>query len=310
MPQVTEDAIAAAERAVSDAHAELERLRGLHAAQRSRTTGAACVQALDGGRANHAEIVGALRRDGAVAVHNLASRRQIDSLVRELSELEPFARRAEPGSFSGANTVSNGAYLVAASPTAQELALNPTVLGVAEQLLGQCTRRIALAVASEIKISGSGPAQVLHRDDEEWPLDLLAIKKPKVELELLAMWAASDFRPEHGATCVCPGSHCWPAGREALPSEVVPVSMPRGSVLLWLGSTVHGTGASLGASASRQGLLLGYCLSWLRPEMNMHFSCPPEVAAKLDPRIATLMCAPCPASVVHKQPSDIAVRMR
>eukprot|EP01049_Picozoa_sp_SAG25_P027083 SAG25_NODE_13892_length_261_cov_0.962963_1_plen_65_part_00 len=60
-------------------------------------------------------------------------------------------------------------------------------------------------------------------------------------------------------------------------------------VLLWLGSTVHGAGRSFDGSAVRHGLLLGYCLSWLRPEMNMHNSCPAEVAARLDPRMATLM---------------------
>lgn len=32
-----------------------------------------------------------------------------------------------------------------------------------------------------------------------------------------------------------------------------------------------------------------YCLSWLRPEMNMQWACPPEVAARLDPRLATLL---------------------
>ena len=77
---------------------------------------------------------------------------------------------AEEGSFSGGNTVSNGAYLVAACPTSQELALHPLLQEVTEGLLGPYGRRVALAVASEIKVWGAGAAQVLHRDDEEWPL--------------------------------------------------------------------------------------------------------------------------------------------
>eukprot|EP01049_Picozoa_sp_SAG25_P021149 SAG25_NODE_7687_length_466_cov_0.762943_1_plen_129_part_10 len=114
--------------------------------------------------------------------------------------------------------------------------------GLGSQVLSPSARRIALAVASEIKVSGEGPAQVLHRDDEEWPLDLVrpqasllvgsctgttfvgafqvATKKPGAELELLSMWAASDFEVESGATCVCPGSHLWAAGREPTPAEL------------------------------------------------------------------------------------------
>lgn len=29
-----------------------------------------------------------------------------------------------------------------------------------------------------VQVQGAGPAQVLHRDDEEWPVDLLALKNP------------------------------------------------------------------------------------------------------------------------------------
>ena len=119
--------------------------------------------------------------------------------------LTPGCRgRAEEGSFSGGNTVSNGAYLVAACPTSQELALHPLLQEVTEGLLGPYGRRVALAVASEIKVWGAGAAQVLHRDDEEWPLDLLAQKKPGAEMELACMWAVSDFEVEGGATTVVP----------------------------------------------------------------------------------------------------------
>ena len=88
------------------------------------------------------------------------------------------------------------------------------------------------------------------------------------------MWAVSEFRADGGATCHVPGSHLWPLSRTPEPDEIIPVPMPRGSVLLWVGSALHGAGASLSSAGTRHGLLLGYCLSWLRPEMNMHFSCP------------------------------------
>ena len=38
--------------------------------------------------------------------------------------------------------------------------------------------------------------------------------------------------------------------------------MPAGSVLMWVGSTLHGAGESQPDAGIRHGLLLGYCLSW------------------------------------------------
>jgi hypothetical protein len=136
-------------------------------------------------------------------------------LQHELDQLKPFAYmyRGEPGSFAGAGTVRNGSYVVAACPTAQGLFLHPVLIEVAHRLLGPYGRRLAAAVASEIRVEGSSPAQVLHRDDEEWPLDLVADKKPGAEIEMECMWAVSDFQAEGGATCHVPGSHLWPTGR-------------------------------------------------------------------------------------------------
>jgi len=260
-PDAAAAALQGAEQAFADAHAALERARAVAADDRRRRRpgrGSARLARLDGATASAAEIVAVLRRDGTVVLEGMMRPAQMDSLQQELAVLEPFAHRAEPGSFSGENTVSNGPYLVAACPTAQELALHPKLIEVVEGILSPYARRVALAVASEIKVSGAGPAQVLHRDDEEWPLDLLAHKKVGAELELNTMWAVSDFAAESGATQQVPGSHRWPAGREPHDDEIVTAEMPRGSVLLWLGSTLHGAGASVAGAATRHGMLLGY----------------------------------------------------
>ena len=90
-------------------------------------------------------------------------------------------------------------------------------------------------------------------------VDLVAHKQPGAELELNCMWAVSNFAAESGATRQCPGSHRWPSGRKPSADEIAIAEMPRGSVLLWLGSTLHGAGASTDAAATRHGMLLGYC---------------------------------------------------
>ena len=255
-------ALAAAERVFADAHADLQRARAAAADERQAALGgSATLVRLDGTSASTAEIVAVLRRDGAVVLEGMMRPDQMESLPQELALLEEYAYRADPDSFSGENTVNNGPYLVAACPTAQELALHPKLLEVVEQLLSPHARRVALAVASEIKVSGAGPAQVLHRDDEEWPLDLLAHKKPGAELELSSMWAVSDFIAESGATLQVPGSHRWPAGRKPNADEVAVAEMPRGSVQLWLGSTLHGAGPSTADAPTRHGMLLGWVTS-------------------------------------------------
>ena len=188
--------IAAAEANALAAQAELDALRDEAA---SRRRGSAAVVRLEGATATVEQVLATLQRDGVLAIERLASPEQIDTLARELRALEPFAYRGEAGSFAGSGTIRNGSYLVAACPTSQQLALHPLVTQVGEGLLGPYGRRQALAVASEIKVEGSSPAQVLHRDDEEWPLDLLALKKPGAEIELECMWAVSDFTAEGGA---------------------------------------------------------------------------------------------------------------
>lgn len=53
--------------------------------------------------------------------------------------------------------------------------------------------------------------------------------------------------------------------------------MPRGSVVLYLGGTWHGSGANTSSSV-RHGLNIDYNLAWLRQEENQYLSVPPNVA--------------------------------
>ena len=177
--------LAAAEAAVVQAQNELDALRDEVASQRRASP--ASVARLDGATATVDEVLAILRRDGVCSLENLAALETMDQLTHELEQLQPFAYRGEPGSFAGSGTIRNGSYLVAACPTAQELYMHPLLTETAQGLLGQYGRRLAAAVASEIRVEGSSPAQVLHRDDEEWPLDLVALKKPGAELELECM---------------------------------------------------------------------------------------------------------------------------
>ena len=67
----------------------------------------------------------------------------------------------------------------------------------------------------------------------------------------------------------------------------MPAEMPKGSVLLYIGSLYHGGGANR-SDAPRRGVNVGYTLSWLRQEENQYLACPPEVARELPEALARL----------------------
>jgi ectoine hydroxylase-related dioxygenase (phytanoyl-CoA dioxygenase family) len=102
------------------------------------------------------------------------------------------------------------------------------------------------------------------------------------------MWALDDFTVENGATRYVPGSvgrapEDWPAE-----SECVDATMPAGSVLLYVGTLVHGGGANR-SSQPRLGVILEYVAAWLRAQENHVIGVGPELAATLPVRLQQLL---------------------
>jgi ectoine hydroxylase-related dioxygenase (phytanoyl-CoA dioxygenase family) len=64
--------------------------------------------------------------------------------------------------------------------------------------------------------------------------------------------------------------------------------MPRGSVLFYLGSTLHGAGENR-SDRSRIGLINTYSLGWLRQEVNQYLNVPIETAHAYDARMRALL---------------------
>jgi ectoine hydroxylase-related dioxygenase (phytanoyl-CoA dioxygenase family) len=126
-------------------------------------------------------------------------------------------------------------------------------------------------------------AQPIHRDRWAWGKHL-----SHVEPQLNTIWALTDFTEANGATQVVPGSVAWPDGRQAEPGEIARAVMNKGSVLVYLGSVFHGGGANV-SGEDRWGLNITYALGWLRQEENQYLSCPPDVAAGLEPELQALL---------------------
>jgi ectoine hydroxylase-related dioxygenase (phytanoyl-CoA dioxygenase family) len=232
--------------------------------------------------ASAAEVAGALHAHGCAIVEALAPPALCDRVDHEL---RPWIDRTPTGGddFTGRNTRRTGA-LLARSPSAVELIAHPLVLDVVEQVLGRDTSPFQLHLTQAIAIGPGSPAQQLHRDQwcfdfHRFPVDL--------DVEVSTIWALTDFTADNGATRVVPDSH----RTEGMPfgeDDVERAVMPRGSVVMYTGSTVHGGGANA-TEDERLGVNVDYTLGWLRQEENQYLSVPREVAAALPERVQRLM---------------------
>ena len=227
------------------------------------------------------EIIAAIEKDGAVIVKDLMSQELADQIF---TELEAYINATPPGSgFTGEKTTRTGA-LAARSAGACKLIINETILDSVNKYLSPFCERTQLHLTQIIRIRGGQKAQFLHRDRAAWggfiPRD--------IEPQLNMIWALTDFNAENGATQVVPGSHRWPEERQAKDDEITQAIMPRGSVLIYSGSVIHGGGENFGNS-DRMGINITYALGWLRQEENQYLSCPPDVAKGLDPVLQALL---------------------
>lgn len=219
---------------------------------------------------------GVLLVEGAIAPHLLACLR---------AELDPWFARAKAGEgmFLGRGTKRFSA-LFAKSPLTKLLALDPLALALADKMLkqsGVCDE-FELNLTQAIGIEPGEPAQILHRDDNIWPIPHTS------EVMINAIWMIDDFTEENGATRLIPGSHKWPRDRHPEPGDTVFAQAPAGSALFFLGSTLHG-GSANRSQATRHGILLSYRVAWLAPTEKLLLSIPPEVVRTLPPELQKLI---------------------
>ena len=227
------------------------------------------------------QIADAMTRDGCAIIEHIAEASAMDALMRD-TQMDFDTRNLGIDDFSGYKT-KRVSGLMAKSAAARECALLPAILGAADILLLPNCHDYQTHVTHMVQIGPGEIAQVLHRDDDIYPMPA-----PKPECELHCMWAASDFTVENGATQLVPGSHRWPRDRTPEPDEITQAVMPKGSVAFYLGSTIHGGGANR-SDLPRTGALIGYNLGWLRQEENQYLTAPPAIARDFPDRLQELI---------------------
>jgi ectoine hydroxylase-related dioxygenase (phytanoyl-CoA dioxygenase family) len=216
-----------------------------------------------------AAITTALSESGAVIVERLASDETCDRLQ---DELQPWLDMTPLGAddFTGVNTRRTG-KLLSRCPSSIDLVAHPMVMQVADKVLWPNKTTFQLHLTQAIAIGPGSPAQMLHRD--HWCFDFFPFPTD-MNVELSTIWALTDFTDERGATRVVPNSHRLSNDevKQFQHSDSVAATMPRGSVVMYLGSTVHGGGANQTTDHTRIGINIDYVLGWLRQEENQYLT--------------------------------------
>jgi ectoine hydroxylase-related dioxygenase (phytanoyl-CoA dioxygenase family) len=224
---------------------------------------------------------GLLKRDGYLVLENHLDAARLRTVYDELAphfEAVPFGT----GAFYGGETKRFGRAL-SRSRSAASLVLDPAITTIVRAVLLPHCERLQLNLTQGIEIHPGAPAQGPHRDHDMW-----GGSKAGIEYMVNVMWALDDFTHENGATRI------WPRSNHMLDipflpeDEAVEAVMPAGSACLFLGSTLHSGGANK-SRLPRRGLIISYCLGWLKPWENQWLAYPPHVASSFEPELAALI---------------------
>ena len=224
---------------------------------------------------------GALARDGWCVFGRAVESALIAGIEGELNPRFAATPLCQ-GAFYGERTKRFGSLLTR-SPAIERLAMHPLILEIVEQMLLPWCERIALNLTQAIEIHPGALPQLPHRDQDMW-------QGPKGGLEYLVnvVWPLTAFTRANGGTRLWTGSQ-FDQDVPVLPEEesVVPTAAP-GDALIFLGSTLHGGGGNASA-APRRGIVISYCLGWLKPFELQWLVYPPQVARHFSPELAALV---------------------
>ena len=221
------------------------------------------------------DIVAAIQADGVVILERLFDESLVDAVH---AEALPILERENTG---GGDFLANRTKTIHAPmvnlPSFRQMVVNPKFLEIGDRILGPNCEQWTYSATSLLAVQpeGQGNTQMLHRDDLNYPYIDRTPGRPHVVMTV--MFNITDFTAENGATRFVPGSHLWKEDREPKPEEIEQAIMPRGSLAVWVGATLHGFGDNR-SSEQRIGIPMTNVVSWLRQEENLIISVPPEVA--------------------------------
>ncbi len=227
--------------------------------------------------AAHAERV---RTQGWSVIENAIAPDLADAISEDLLRLErDLGIVSADNLFEGRRTTRIYNLLVH-GPLYERIPVHPNVLPVVEQVLDP---GLLISSLSSIAIGSDEDAQPIHSDDQ-----LIPLPKPHPPLICNTMWAITDFTEENGATRLCPGTHLADHSPNPLEHyDSIPAEMPKGGVLVWVGSLWHGGGANT-TGACRVGIAMNYCAGYLRQQENQQLGIPLDTVRRFPRRLQEL----------------------
>jgi ectoine hydroxylase-related dioxygenase (phytanoyl-CoA dioxygenase family) len=222
-----------------------------------------------------------LLEEGFVILKNLLSKREVHAIA---GELEPHFQ-AMPrcvGDFHGWKTTRVNSVLTRA-PSTRALLLHEAIWPAVEAILKPACDYVQLNLVQAVRVHSGERAQAPHRDEEMWP-----VSKHGAPWVINAIWAMDDFTEENGATRLWPRSHHESLDRAVDPDASIAAEMPSGSACVFMGALTHGAGANR-SNASRTGIIVSYCLGWLKTYENQYLAYPPSVARAFEPGLQQLI---------------------
>jgi hypothetical protein len=218
----------------------------------------------------------ALDRDGYVIWENLLSTEACQQ-IRDV--VGPWLAHSGRNSFEGRRTQRIYSVL-SRTRVCDRLVDHPRVLAVLDRLL---MPNYLLSALQVINIQPGESAQLAHHDDGFYP-----IPRPRAPLAAATIWAIDDFTAENGATVVLPGSHRWGKRRPGPDDRALPVLMPAGSCVFFVGTLWHGGGANT-TTRARLAVTAQYCQPWLRSMEAFTLSVPRDIARTVSDDIRRML---------------------
>jgi ectoine hydroxylase-related dioxygenase (phytanoyl-CoA dioxygenase family) len=226
---------------------------------------------------SHAEKI---RTDGWTVVEDAIPSDLTDAIYDDLLRLERTLGIAPADNlFEGVHTTRIYNLLVHGQ-LYERIPVHPNVLPIVEQVLDP---GLLISSLSSIAIGPDETAQPIHSDDQ-----IIPIPKPHPPFICNTMWAITDFTEENGATRLCPGTHLADYSPDPLQYyDSIPAEMPKGSVLVWVGSLWHGGGANR-TDKRRVGIAMNYCAGFIRQQENQQLGIPIETVRRFPRRLQEL----------------------